>query len=71
MDLREVIKKYGRDIGITIQAVKIYAKQLFIALKHLKSLKILHADLKPDNIVTNEAKTVIKLCDFGRCPYCL
>jgi len=65
MDMREVIKKYGRDVGITIQAVKLYAKQLFVALKHLKSLKILHADLKPDNIVTNQSKTVLKLCDFG------
>lgn len=67
MDMREVIRKYGRDIGITITAVKIYAKQLFVALKYLKSLKVLHADLKPDNIVTNQQKTVLKLCDFGRC----
>lgn len=66
MDMREVIKKYGRDIGITIMAVKIYAKQLFVALKHLKSLKILHADLKPDNIVTNQQKTVLKVCDLGK-----
>jgi serine/threonine-protein kinase PRP4 len=65
MDLREVIRKYGRDVGISMQAVKIYAKQLFVALHHLKSLKILHADLKPDNIVTNESKTVLKICDFG------
>ncbi len=66
MDLRDVVKKYGRDIGIAMQAVKIYGKQLFIALKHLKALKIIHADLKPDNIVANESKTAIKICDFGK-----
>ncbi|KAL6079609.1 U4/U6 small nuclear ribonucleoprotein prp4 [Balamuthia mandrillaris] len=65
LDLRKVIKMFGRKVGIAIHAVKIYAQQLFISLKHIKSLKILHADLKPDNIVTNKAGTVLKLCDFG------
>lgn len=65
MNLREVVKKFGRDVGITMQAVRTYARQLFLALKHLKSLNMLHADLKPDNIVLNANLTVLKLCDFG------
>lgn len=65
LNLREVVKKYGRDVGIAIQAVKTYARQLFTALKHLKALNIIHADLKPDNIVLNHNYTVLKLCDFG------
>jgi len=65
MNLREVIKKYGKEVGITISAVRVYAKQLFIALRHIKTCRIMHADIKPDNIVVNERKTVLKIVDFG------
>lgn len=65
MDLREVLKKFGRDVGINIDAVRIYACQMFHALVHLKNTKVLHADLKPDNILVNEKRTMIKVCDFG------
>lgn len=65
MNLREVIKKYGKDIGLHVKAVRSYAQQLFLALKLLKKCNILHADIKPDNILVNESKLVLKLCDFG------
>ncbi|EEF33239.1 prp4, putative [Ricinus communis] len=65
MNLREVLKKFGRNIGLKLTAVKAYAKQLFIALKHLKNCEVLHCDIKPDNMLVNEAKNVLKLCDFG------
>jgi serine/threonine-protein kinase PRP4 len=93
MNLRDVIRKYGKDTGLNIGAVKLYTRQLLIALKHLRNCKvraiassvpslvsfivivllaashscvqILHADIKPDNILVNESKTVLKLCDFG------
>lgn len=42
-----------------------YTQQLFLALKLLKKCNILHADIKPDNILVNETKSVLKLCDFG------
>ncbi|CAN6355748.1 unnamed protein product, partial [Urochloa humidicola] len=42
MDLREVLKKFGRNIGLKLTAVRAYSKQLFIALKHLKCCKVLH-----------------------------
>ena len=50
-NLRELIKKYGSKTGISLNAVKIYSRQLFSALKFLKQKNILHADIKPDNIV--------------------
>lgn len=51
MNLREVLKKYGKDVGLHIKAVRSYTQQLFLALKLLKRCSILHADIKPDNIL--------------------
>nr|XP_023026600.1 serine/threonine-protein kinase prp4 [Leptinotarsa decemlineata] len=65
MNLREVLKKYGKDVGLHIKAVRSYTQQLLLALKLLKKSGILHADIKPDNILVNESKHLLKLCDFG------
>ena len=65
MNLREVLKKYGKHVGINILAVRSYAHQLLCALKLLRKCNIIHADIKPDNILVNETKSVLKLCDFG------
>lgn len=67
LNLREVLKKYGRGIGISIRAVQVYATQFFVALQHLKFCNIIHADIKPDNILANDEKnpTVVKICDLG------
>ncbi|CAK9205497.1 unnamed protein product, partial [Sphagnum troendelagicum] len=65
MNLREILKTFGRNIGIRLTAVQAYAKQLFIALKHLRNWGVLHCDIKPDNMLVNDAKNVLKLCDFG------
>ena len=65
MNLRDLTKKYGRGIGLSLNAVRVYATQMFIALLHLKTCGVLHADIKPDNILINERRTAIKICDFG------
>ena len=51
MNLRDVVKRFGKDVGLNIRAVKVYAKQLFLALNLLKKSNIMHADIKPDNIL--------------------
>lgn len=51
MNLREVMKKYGKNIGLHIKAVRSYSQQLLMALKLLKKCSLLHADIKPDNIL--------------------
>jgi serine/threonine-protein kinase PRP4 len=65
LNLRDVVKKYGSGVGLHVKAVRSYSQQLFLALKLLKKCNILHADIKPDNILVNESKSVLKLCDFG------
>ena len=51
MNLRETLKKFGKDVGINIGAIRLYARQLFTALKHIADLRIVHADIKLDNIL--------------------
>jgi serine/threonine-protein kinase PRP4 len=65
MNLREVLKKFGRDVGINLKAIRAYSQQLFLGLSLLKKCQYIHADLKPDNILVNEARSTLKICDLG------
>jgi serine/threonine-protein kinase PRP4 len=65
MNLRETLKKFGKNVGINITAVRMYGRQLFVALKHMADLRIVHADLKPDNILVSNDLKQVKICDFG------
>jgi serine/threonine-protein kinase PRP4 len=65
MNLREVIKRFGKDVGLNLRAVRAYAHQMFLSLSLLRKAEIMHADIKPDNILVNENKTVLKMCDLG------
>ncbi|KAI3329378.1 kinase-like protein [Xylariaceae sp. AK1471] len=65
LNLREVLRKFGNNIGINLSATRVYAHQIFVALAHLRKCSIIHADLKPDNILVNETRNVLKICDLG------
>lgn len=65
INLREVLKKFGRDVGINLKAVRSYAQQMFLALSLLKKCNVLHADIKPDNMLVNDARNMLKVCDLG------
>ncbi|BGP53647.1 U4/U6 small nuclear ribonucleoprotein prp4 [Rhodotorula sphaerocarpa] len=65
MNLREVVKRYGKDVGLNLRAVRAYASQMFLALALLRKCEIMHADLKPDNILVNESKSTLKVSDLG------
>ncbi|PUU81318.1 kinase-like domain-containing protein [Tuber borchii] len=65
INLREVLKRYGRSEGISLMAVRSYAQQMFLGLSLLRKCNILHADLKPDNVLANESCNMLKICDLG------
>jgi serine/threonine-protein kinase PRP4 len=65
MNLRELTRKVGVGCGIKIDAVAQLAFQMLVALKHLTACKVLHADIKPDNILINARMNKVKLCDLG------
>lgn len=65
-NLRGVIKFYGRNLGMPLTVVRSYAIQMFKALSLLKKCNILHADLKPDNVLADaRGGTKIKIADLG------
>ena len=51
--------------GLSLDLVRKQATQLFLALSHLRKHKIIHADIKPDNILVSIDGITLKLCDFG------
>jgi len=65
LNLRKLVKKYGKGEGINLKAVRSYGKQLFVALRHISRCGLVHADLKPDNMVVNDGLNLLKICDFG------
>ena len=54
-----------KKTGINILAVQKYGKQLLAALKHMASRNLVHADIKPDNILVDQGFGSLKLADFG------
>jgi len=64
-NLRQAVRQHGHKRGIQVEAVRAYGRQLFTALKYMERLGIVHADLKPDNIVVNDKYNLLKVCDFG------
>jgi Serine/threonine protein kinase len=64
-NLRETLSKFGKNVGINLTAVRSYAKQLLMALQHLEDHRVVHADIKLDNILVSSDFSTVKLCDFG------
>lgn len=71
MNLRETLKKFGKDVGINIGAIRMYGRQLFVALKHLMDLRVVHADIKLDNILcSGDLKQVIAIVVDALTTFC-
>jgi serine/threonine-protein kinase PRP4 len=64
-NLRDVLQKFGKGVGLSLQAVRSYFSQLLSAATHLQKHGIIHADLKPDNILVSSDFGVVQIADFG------
>ena len=62
MNLRDVVKRFGKDVGLNIRAVRAYSHQLFLSLSLLRKTNIMHADIKPDNILVCSISLPIHRC---------
>ena len=54
LNLRDTLRKFGAGTGLSLMAVQSFGRQLFLALLHIKKLGIVHADIKPDNILMKD-----------------
>lgn len=61
MNCRKLTQKYGGGRGLALSAVQQYARQLFVACKHMHDNGIVHADLKPDNMVVSKNYRTLKV----------
>ena len=64
-NLRQALRQHGHRRGIQIDAVRTYARHLLSALRLADRCGIIHADVKPDNMVVNDTYSTLKLCDLG------
>ena len=65
INLYEYISK-PMFFGMPRNLIKKAARQMLTALRHLRDIRLIHCDLKPENIVfTNESMKHVKLIDFG------
>jgi len=61
-----VAKMFSRaKESMPILSIKIYMYQLSRALAHIHGMGICHRDIKPQNLLVDPARQVLKLCDFG------
>lgn len=61
-----VAKKCHRNKELMpLVMIKLYMYQLSRALAHLHGMNICHRDIKPQNLLVDPYKNVLKLCDFG------
>ncbi|CAJ1392921.1 unnamed protein product [Effrenium voratum] len=64
-DLRSALKRWGQGQGLPLGLVRNYARNIFMALRALRLVSIVHSDLKPDNLLVSMDKMSVKLSDFG------
>ena len=70
MDLSEFIKRSPTD-HLDPQLIKSIIHQILLGLEAVHSRRIIHRDVKPQNILIDRARGQVKLADFGLSRTCL
>ena len=66
MNLYELLKNTDYQ-GVSLHLVRKFAQQILMALYFLSEVKIIHCDLKPENVLLrNPKRSAIKVIDFSR-----
>lgn len=65
MNMKEVADKFGKGVGIKLAAVRMYTRQMLLALRMLHRMRIVHADIKLQNMLCDDRWSTLKLADFG------
>ncbi|CAP37610.2 Protein CBG20633 [Caenorhabditis briggsae] len=61
----EMAKLRDQGVKFDVLDAKFYTFQLFCAISHLASKNIVHMDIKPQNVIMDRMKGLLKLADFG------
>ncbi|KAJ1785074.1 negative regulator of the PHO system, partial [Coemansia sp. RSA 2399] len=63
-DLKRYMDANGNHGALPPQTIKVFMYQLFKGIKYCHDMRVLHRDLKPQNLLIN-ARNQLKLGDFG------
>ena len=64
--LYKVMKDYMKQkINVPDMYIKLYSYQLMRSIAYIHAIGICHRDIKPQNVLVDTEKHMIKLCDFG------
>lgn len=65
-DLKQFMNsRFGKGVGLPVAMVKEFTFQVLLGLRFVHSMGIMHRDLKPQNLLVDVKKNVVKLADFG------
>ena len=57
-------QNYTKNSLSTLE-IKLYSYQMFHALFYLETINVCHRDIKPQNILIDPERKLLKICDFG------